>query len=242
MPSSKLLIQQLQRKVWFYFNFVTVVGVLMVFLVRLSPVLPFNILNYALSLTGISFPGYVYGSWVGMAPGTFMYIFIPWAGVHALNAQGGANLVKNILVVCIRRCVGSFPSVRSGHIGNHYYCCICNGFGQARDWPRAYLTERTKKGRKKGQKGHRKCCNWRIAVKENKFGLWSVRNKMEDVQECYICMDEEDVLVMACGHVLHEDCAKGQLGVLRILNRLNQEDTGQTRRQVQHYPCFVWLL
>lgn len=83
---------------WFKFC-AKYLGVLMVFLVRLSPVIPFNILNYALALTGISFPGYVYGSWVGMAPGTFMYIFIPWAGVHALNSQGGANLVKNILIV-----------------------------------------------------------------------------------------------------------------------------------------------
>jgi uncharacterized membrane protein YdjX (TVP38/TMEM64 family) len=73
-----------------------ITGVLMVLLVRLSPVIPFNILNYALALTGISFPGYVYGSWVGMAPGTFMYIFIPWAGVHAINAQGiNSNLSIN---------------------------------------------------------------------------------------------------------------------------------------------------
>lgn len=39
------------------------------------------------------------------------------------------------------------------------------------------------------------------------------KKKMEAGQECYICMDEEDVLTMACGHVLHEECALGQLEV-----------------------------
>lgn len=73
-------------------------GLLMVFLLRLSPIIPFNILNYGLSLTGISFPAYVYGSWVGMAPGTFMYIFIPWASLHAINSQGSTNLVQKILL------------------------------------------------------------------------------------------------------------------------------------------------
>jgi len=70
----------------------------MVFLVRLSPVLPFNLLNYALSITGIPFWAYVYGSWVGMAPGTFMYIFIPWAGIHAINSAGSSSTVKNVLI------------------------------------------------------------------------------------------------------------------------------------------------
>jgi hypothetical protein len=34
-----------------------------------------------------------------------------------------------------------------------------------------------------------------------------------EVPECYICMDNEGVLPMGCGHVLHEECAQGQLGV-----------------------------
>lgn len=81
-------------------------GVLMVLLVRLSPVIPFNLLNYALSLTGISFFGYVFGSWVGMAPATFVFIFIPWAGIHALDSTGQADVAKILLYV-----VGAIVSV-----------------------------------------------------------------------------------------------------------------------------------
>eukprot|EP01125_Pyxidicula_operculata_P015134 TRINITY_DN510_c1_g1_i3.p1 TRINITY_DN510_c1_g1~~TRINITY_DN510_c1_g1_i3.p1 ORF type:complete len:289 (-),score=24.55 TRINITY_DN510_c1_g1_i3:172-1038(-) len=72
-------------------------GLWMVMLLRLSPIFPFNVLNYALSLTGISFFGFFYGSWVGMAPGTFMFIYIPWASLHAIQSQGSANLIQQIL-------------------------------------------------------------------------------------------------------------------------------------------------
>jgi len=73
-------------------------GIYMVFLLRLSPVIPFNILNYALALTAVSFPAYAIASWIGMMPGTFMYIYIPWAGVHAATTQGTANIVQDVLV------------------------------------------------------------------------------------------------------------------------------------------------
>jgi uncharacterized membrane protein YdjX (TVP38/TMEM64 family) len=45
-----------------------------VFLLRLSPVFPFNLLNYALGLTSIRFPDYLIAS-VGMIPGTFLYVY-----------------------------------------------------------------------------------------------------------------------------------------------------------------------
>jgi len=72
-------------------------GLIMVLLLRLSPVIPFNILNYGLSVTGISFLGYFFGSWVGMAPGTFLYIYIAWAAAHAISS-GNTSLVENILI------------------------------------------------------------------------------------------------------------------------------------------------
>ncbi len=46
----------------------------LVFLLRLSPVFPFNILNYALGLTSVRFIDYVVAS-VGMLPGTFLYVY-----------------------------------------------------------------------------------------------------------------------------------------------------------------------
>lgn len=45
-------------------------------LTRLSPVFPFTLLNYAFSLTGVSFRHYVFASWIGMLPGTVMYVYL----------------------------------------------------------------------------------------------------------------------------------------------------------------------
>ena len=46
-----------------------------IFLLRLSPVFPFNLLNYSLGLSQISIKDYVIGS-VGMLPGTIMYVYL----------------------------------------------------------------------------------------------------------------------------------------------------------------------
>jgi uncharacterized membrane protein YdjX (TVP38/TMEM64 family) len=46
-----------------------------VLLTRLSPIFPFNLLNYAFGLTGVSLKDYILGS-VGMIPGTIMYVYI----------------------------------------------------------------------------------------------------------------------------------------------------------------------
>jgi uncharacterized membrane protein YdjX (TVP38/TMEM64 family) len=43
-------------------------------LTRLSPVFPFVLLNYAFGLTRVSPREYVLASWIGMMPGTLMYV------------------------------------------------------------------------------------------------------------------------------------------------------------------------
>jgi len=50
-------------------------GFKIVLLTRLSPVFPFNLLNYAFGITGVSLKDYALGS-VGMIPGTVMYVYI----------------------------------------------------------------------------------------------------------------------------------------------------------------------
>ena len=47
-----------------------------VVLTRLSPIFPFNLLNYAFGLTDVSFRDYVFASWIGMLPGTILYVYI----------------------------------------------------------------------------------------------------------------------------------------------------------------------
>ncbi|BAZ29767.1 hypothetical protein NIES4074_22140 [Cylindrospermum sp. NIES-4074] len=50
-------------------------GLKIVLLTRLSPIFPFNLLNYALGITGVSLKDFFIGS-VGMLPGTIMYVYI----------------------------------------------------------------------------------------------------------------------------------------------------------------------
>jgi uncharacterized membrane protein YdjX (TVP38/TMEM64 family) len=50
-------------------------GAKLVFLTRLSPLLPFNLLNYAYGVTRVSLPHYLIGS-LGMLPGTVLYVYM----------------------------------------------------------------------------------------------------------------------------------------------------------------------
>jgi uncharacterized membrane protein YdjX (TVP38/TMEM64 family) len=63
---------------------------------RLMPVFPFNVLNYALGLTRISFAGYVVATCVFMVPGAFAYTWLGFAGREAIG--GGEDFVRKGLV------------------------------------------------------------------------------------------------------------------------------------------------
>lgn len=54
-------------------------------LTRLSPVFPFTLLNYAFGLTRVKLSHYVLASWIGMMPGTVMYVYL---GSLAKEATG----------------------------------------------------------------------------------------------------------------------------------------------------------
>ncbi len=60
-------------------------GLKVVLLLRLSPLIPYNALNYALSLTAVGLRDYVLGSWLGMLPGTVLYVALG-AGARSLAA------------------------------------------------------------------------------------------------------------------------------------------------------------
>lgn len=51
-------------------------GFLIVFLARLSPLFPFNLLNYGLGLTAVKFRDYFFATWIGMLPATVVYVYI----------------------------------------------------------------------------------------------------------------------------------------------------------------------
>src|SRR5688572_10963741 len=60
-----------------------------VFLLRLSPVFPFVLLNYGLGLTRVRLVDYVIAG-VGMLPGTLLYVYLGDAAGRAVAAAGGA--------------------------------------------------------------------------------------------------------------------------------------------------------
>ena len=64
------------------------------FLLRLSPAVPFNLLNYALGLTRISFSDYLFAS-VGMLPGTLLYVY---SGTLVGEVAGGIELGRGLLL------------------------------------------------------------------------------------------------------------------------------------------------
>src|SRR6266498_4686916 len=47
-----------------------------VLLTRLSPLFPYTLLNYAFGLTRVRLGPYVLASWIGMMPGTVMYVYL----------------------------------------------------------------------------------------------------------------------------------------------------------------------
>jgi len=69
-------------------------GAKLIFLLRLSPVIPFNLSNYLYGLTGVKFWPYVLASWIGMMPGTFLYVYIGTAGKAAVSAAAGGEAVQ----------------------------------------------------------------------------------------------------------------------------------------------------
>jgi uncharacterized membrane protein YdjX (TVP38/TMEM64 family)/rhodanese-related sulfurtransferase len=64
--------------------------------VRLVPLFPFNLLNYALGLTKIRFIEYFVATAVFMLPGAFAYTYLGYAGREA--AGGGDNLIRTIII------------------------------------------------------------------------------------------------------------------------------------------------
>ena len=78
-------------------------GFKLVLLLRLSPLVPFNLLNYVLSLTRVRLGTYVLASFVGMLPGGALYVYlgslVPAAAELSSVAQGGGAARTTLYVV-----------------------------------------------------------------------------------------------------------------------------------------------
>jgi uncharacterized membrane protein YdjX (TVP38/TMEM64 family)/rhodanese-related sulfurtransferase len=76
--------------------------------VRLVPLFPFNLLNYALGLTRIKFSHYVITSYITMLPGAIAYTYLGYIGKEA--ATGGQGLIqKSMLALALLALVAFLP-------------------------------------------------------------------------------------------------------------------------------------
>ncbi|HJY80918.1 MAG TPA: VTT domain-containing protein [Candidatus Binatia bacterium] len=91
--------------------------------VRLVPLFPFNLLNYALGLTRLSVQTFAVTSFITMTPGALAYAYLGDAGREAVS--GGPDLVqKGLLALALFAAVALLPSLirrwrRSGKLQPH---------------------------------------------------------------------------------------------------------------------------
>lgn len=60
-----------------------------VLLLRLSPLVPYTLLNYACGLSRLRFRDFAWASWVGMMPGTLMYAYLGSAARNLAEVASG---------------------------------------------------------------------------------------------------------------------------------------------------------
>jgi uncharacterized membrane protein YdjX (TVP38/TMEM64 family) len=70
-------------------------GARLVALLRLSPLLPYNLLNYALGLTRVRFSAYLLGS-LAMVPGTLLYVYYGTLLGDLAALAGGAPVERGV--------------------------------------------------------------------------------------------------------------------------------------------------
>jgi len=76
--------------------------------VRLVPLFPFNLVNYAFGLTRIRLGEYVFASFVCMAPGALAYTYLGYAGREAASGQAGV-VRKALLALALLAAVAFLP-------------------------------------------------------------------------------------------------------------------------------------
>jgi uncharacterized membrane protein YdjX (TVP38/TMEM64 family)/rhodanese-related sulfurtransferase len=80
--------------------------------VRLVPIFPFNILNYALGLTRIKFSHYVIATYICMLPGGFAYTYLGYVGREAV-AGDESIIQKSLLALALLAAVAFLPRLIS---------------------------------------------------------------------------------------------------------------------------------
>lgn len=66
-------------------------GAKLIMLLRMSPLIPYNLSNYFYGLTAVRFWPYVLATWVGMIPGTLLYVYFGTLGRVSVEAAAGTG-------------------------------------------------------------------------------------------------------------------------------------------------------
>lgn len=69
-----------------------------IFILRLIPAIPYNLINYGAGLTSIKFSNYILATFLGILPGTLVFLNI---GNQALNIHDPAFIVSIVLLILL---------------------------------------------------------------------------------------------------------------------------------------------
>jgi len=94
---TRQLVEGVEKEGWRFVAFV-----------RLVPLLPFNLLNYALGLTRVPFAHYAIASFVFMLPGALAYTYLDYAGREAVAGAEGM-LTKGLAALALLAAVAFLP-------------------------------------------------------------------------------------------------------------------------------------
>jgi uncharacterized membrane protein YdjX (TVP38/TMEM64 family) len=84
-------------------------GFATVLVLRIIPLFPFNTLNFLLGTTNISFKKYVLGSFAGLLPGTFLFVYFG----NSLRMLSVANIILAIVGIAALTYLGIFYEKKS---------------------------------------------------------------------------------------------------------------------------------
>lgn len=105
------LIEKLQR----YDERIAKNGFVTVLFLRLVPLFPFNGLNFALGLTKVRFRDYAIGTFIGIMPGTFAFVYFGDSLVSFNLLHIGLGLVFIILVIVCGKFISRRYSLTKHH-------------------------------------------------------------------------------------------------------------------------------
>ena len=94
---TKTLVEGVEAEGWRFVAFV-----------RLVPLFPYNLLNYALGATAIKFSHFVFASAVFMIPGDIAYTYIGYAGREAIAGREGSIKIA-LIALALLAVIGFLP-------------------------------------------------------------------------------------------------------------------------------------